>query len=132
MEITVYDGGYLYWITVDDLKKYKNFGLLNYVVDKPLYKLNSVTATLTEEGKKYYIRDAAKRQDYSREIIVKRAKLNFFEITGIQIFKEMNSAKVEYKIKRTNISPFGKADNAREFIKKSITFTKYDDGWRIN
>jgi hypothetical protein len=64
---------------------------------------------------------------------VKLATIEFGEITGIVERKELNIAEVNYTSKRKNITPFGMAHNLKEAtFSFTVTFTKYDDGWRIN
>lgn len=81
-------------------------------------------ATPTEKGKKYITND--------NKVIV--ATEEFGEVTGIIESKESKSAEVNYTIRRINITPFGRIvfNLNEETYNKSETFTKYDDGWRIN
>lgn len=63
---------------------------------------------------------------------VQLATIEFGEITGIVERKEFNIAEVQYTTKRTNITAFGKAYYKNEEVfNYSTTFTKYDDGWRL-
>jgi hypothetical protein len=63
---------------------------------------------------------------------VQVATIEFGEITGIIERKEYKTAEVQYTTKRTNITAFGKAYNKiEEIFNHSTTFTKYDDGWRL-
>jgi hypothetical protein len=90
----------------------------------------------TEEGKKY-----ATDIEYSNwwrwhKIIL--CDIIFDEITGIQINEQTNVARLEYSLKRTNWTPFGKYFKEKEPSKypeiitgKNATLQKYDDGWRI-
>ncbi len=64
---------------------------------------------------------------------IRTSTLEFGEITGIVERKELNIAEVNYTLRRINITPFGSMIyNAKEeIIARTISFTKYDDGWRI-
>jgi hypothetical protein len=81
-------------------------------------------ATLTEEGKKYITNNNT----------VITSTYEFGEITGIVERKEFNTSEVNYTIRRTNITPFGRIvfNINEETYNRTETFTKYDDGWRIN
>lgn len=72
-------------------------------------------------------------------INVKVAKMDFGEITGILETKETNTAVVNFTYIRKDLTPFGSIKHPRsEFdlqegkLNSSRTFTKFDDGWRIN
>jgi hypothetical protein len=81
------------------------------------------TGKLTEEGRKYLV----------SENIFKVARKEFGEITGIVERKELNISEVQYTERIKDITPFGKVLGLyEETINKTATFTKYDDGWRIN
>lgn len=131
-------------MTISKWDKFKKLGLLTYEefgknpdrgtgwIPKVTIGGSGIRANLTKKGKKYVLSDI-KVDGFEKKVDVKIAELKFVEITGIKIYKEFNSAEVEYKIKRKNITPFGKALNINESkIEKSISFTKYDDGWRID
>ena len=76
---------------------------------------------LTEKGKQY--------QNGSGFIVAKR---EFGEITGIVERKELNISEVNFTEKRKDITPFGKALGINEeTFNRTETFTKYDDGWRL-
>lgn len=77
---------------------------------------------LTEKGNKY--------QTGSGFIV---AKKEFGEITGIVERKGLSISEVNYTEKRKDITPFGKALGINEeTFNRTATFTKYDDGWRID
>lgn len=126
--------------TINQWQKFKNRQLLTYqrfgqksngYFGKVTIGGNGVRAELTPKGNRYVVSEP-KTSGYEKFVMVKKAKLEFVEITRIQIFEEMNIAEVNYKIKRTNISPFGKAMGIKEeTIDKKATFNKFDDGWRI-
>lgn len=80
-------------------------------------------ANLTEKGKVYLI----------SEDNVEVATIEFGEITGIVERKEFNTAEVNYTLKRTKVTPFERIafDLTEETMNRNVTFTKYDDGWRI-
>lgn len=82
------------------------------------------TTTLTEGGKKYLIRES------DGVHVVKAYELAFGEITGIQLFKDSNTALADYILKITNITPFGSHFSTQP-ISRQATFALYDDGWRI-
>ena len=83
---------------------------------------------LTEKGKQYI----AGKSD-GRDFLFKVSDLDFGEITGIVEQKESNTAKVNYTLIRKNITPFGTIFGLKEgAFNNSITFTKFDDGWRID
>jgi hypothetical protein len=86
----------------------------------------SVIVSLTDEGKKYLV------QDNGKSYIVNLWETDINEITGIQEMKEAKIAKVDYTISNKNISPFGEIFNDKNQITtKSVNFSLYDDGWRI-
>jgi len=137
-EITIYDNTFGKSGTVYELKKFKKLGLLDYTDTGNYRRRGSVRATLTEKGKKYYIRDA-RSNSMEKNIIVKVAELHFDKVTGIKFNNEKNTAYVEYEVRQTNITPFGQVKNILRFkdiedkvIKKTAYFEKFDDGWRIH
>lgn len=79
---------------------------------------------LTADGNKYKVGE----QDYYP--VVKLGDLVFDEITGIADIME-NIKEVEYNLKYTNITPFGDIMLKTSKVAKTVTFRKYDDGWRI-
>lgn len=86
----------------------------------------SVKVSLTDEGKKYLV------QDNGKSYIVKLWETDINEITGIQEMKEAKIAKVDYTISNKNITPFGEIFNDKNQITiRSVNFSLYDDGWRI-
>ena len=101
----------------------------------------SVIGELTESGKQYAITDKysptnefGEKDHYRKQINVRLAKLDFGEITGIVESKESNSAIVNYTVIRKGITPFGRITNDLKegVVNASASFTKYDDGWRLN
>jgi hypothetical protein len=86
----------------------------------------SVKVSLTDEGKKYLV------QDNGKSYIVNLWETDINEITGIQEMKEAKIAKVDYTISNQNITPFGEIFNDKNQITtRSVNFSLYDDGWRI-
>ncbi len=86
----------------------------------------SVIVSLTDEGKKYLV------QDNGKSYIVNLWETDINEITGIQEMKEAKIAKVDYTISNKNITPFGAIFNDKNQIaSRSVNFSLYDDGWRI-
>jgi hypothetical protein len=74
-----------------------------------------------------------KAKPYVQGSSVRVSTIEFGGITGIIERKEFNVAEVDYVERRTSITPFGIAYGLNEeAFNRSITFTKYDDGWRIN
>lgn len=101
-------------ITLQDDEKHEDNGLVW------VFK----SAVLTNEGKKFLI-----NEDDSKYII-KTCVIDFGEITGIQTQEQLKTAYVGYTLMRTNISPFAKNVSSQP-INKSVNFSLYDDGWRI-
>jgi len=109
-------------------ENYKNHQLLTYDY---INNNRTIKTSFTKKGQKYVV-SGILPGGKTKFVMVKKASLDFYEITGIQVFKEFNAAEVNYKVKRTNISPFGKADGVQEEeFNKKVSFIKYDDGWRI-
>jgi hypothetical protein len=98
------------------------------------YLLVIESSELTDEGKKYAIGSTKHDNMNGNDFIqVKFADLDFGQITGIVEQDVLNAAEVKYTLVRKNITPFGRAFDINEgSIDKSITFTRYDDGWKIN
>ena len=110
---------------------------LDQLVSKGLIGINESTenndgchyvwanVVLTEEGRKYYVSES---QDAFE---LKTDEIDFGEITGIQIQEQQKVAYVSYTLKRGNNSPFNNENN-QEQLNRSVTFSLYEDGWRIN
>ena len=76
----------------------------------------------TENSKKYFVNN--------NEVIVSYKM--FDKITGISEPDSDGIIKVNYDLKETNITPFGKfLDTKEQIISSTSNFKKYDDGWRI-
>ena len=87
----------------------------------------SVIVSLTDEGKKYL------NQDNGNSYIVNLWETDIDEVTGIQEIKETKSAKVDYTISNSNITPFGEIfEDKNRNVSLSAYFSLFDDGWRIN
>lgn len=117
-DLTTYNKGYDGWgyVSAKDWRRlYRDFECTGTA---------SHIATPTEMGKKYIAN--------GNEVMV--ARIEFGEVTGIVERKEFNVSEVNFTIKRTNITPFGRIvfNLNEETNTRSVTFTKYDDGWRIN
>lgn len=83
---------------------------------------------ITNEGLKYVANADRKNSRFATNI------REFNEVTGIVFDDEAKTkAKVEFSVRRTNITPFGvfKEYNEGDIVDLSVEFTKYDDGWRI-
>ncbi|UOY05037.1 hypothetical protein L0P88_13855 [Muricauda sp. SCSIO 64092] len=141
LELTLEDRTIYRRITINRWKKYVELDLLTYTsfgqnklkgrFPKVSIGGSGVRATLTEKGKQYLVSDA-ETSGFVKHAQVRQAELEFVEITGIQVFEKMNVATVSYNIRRTNITPFGNANNLKErVINQTANFIKYDDGWRI-
>jgi hypothetical protein len=80
-------------------------------------------ATFTSKGKEFTLSNG--------QVIT--STIEFGEITGIIQSENGNSARVEFTLNRTNITPFGRiVFNLKEDHENRILdFIKYDDGWRI-
>ena len=71
---------------------------------------------------------------------MKMADRSLIAITGIRESSEGNTATVELQWQYTNLTPFGKVapllDGRLDYTPNrprnaSVTFKKYDDGWRL-
>ena len=114
----------------------QNEGLIKYN-EEDCYYNRGYHAYFTEKGKQYVVGEEYPDENYNeciRRIKVVGAKLEFGEIKGIVERKEFNVAEVSYTLIRKEITPFGKIafNLGEETITKTVNFTKYDDGWRID
>ena len=100
-------------ITVGDTTHYGNDIDFTYALIK-----------LTDEGKKYLIRDDGDK------FILKACEVVFGEITGIQIQEQDKVAEANYTLIRKNITPFGSNDSQGK-ENRTASFSLFDDGWRI-
>lgn len=115
-------------------------GVITYtagsVIERGTYSID-FTGTLTDKGKPFVVGLAPNEDNDSGNIVskflaVKTAQLEFGEITGIVEHKESSTADVQYTEKVT-LTPFGVAlAVATGPLARTATFTKYDDGWRLN
>lgn len=120
--------------TAKQYNELKGLGLLkNYTFKGEFPSQYHAKADFTDEGNKYVVSEV-RNQGYFDEVDVKVAKIEFGEITGIKEIKigDLISYSVEYTLKRNEINPFGKiVYNLEErIVKRTILFSKYDDGWR--
>lgn len=112
-------------------------GLINLGEEQQRQGTNRVviaTVDLTDEGKKYLFKDDRV------SFWLKGSVITFGEVTGIQIFEQSKTARVDYTLKRTIISPFRSSVTERRVSNfeseystqsRNATFELYDDGWRI-
>lgn len=121
-----------------NFKELQDEGILTYYNDGSGFYGGMLQATLTEKGKQLvvsenYVPAFNEILPGGNNISVKVAKLEFGEITGIQEIKEINAVRVIYTLVRKDITPFGKIafNLIEEPVSYEATFTKYDDGWRI-
>lgn len=117
-----------------DFQEAKNLGLLTYSGDRG----SLITATITDSLLKYVASGefAPQGDDFfpERRVNVIIAQQYFKEITGILENKEGNTAEVTFTLTQ-QITPFGKLRKfsiGNENISFFLTFSKFDDGWRIN
>lgn len=86
------------------------------------------------EGKVHHIAGPTDRTlvILGNQVVV--STIEFGEITGIVERKEFNIAEVQYTLVRKNVTPFGKLvfKLNEKIMPRNVTFTRYDDGWRIN
>lgn len=86
----------------------------------------SVKIELTEMGRKYLVNED------NNLFTVMLWETNVKEITGVQERPELKEAQVEYVTHNTNITPFGSVFNDKNNEhKRTVNFSLYDDGWRI-
>ena len=86
----------------------------------------SVKILLTEYGRKYLNKENNEAFD------VKLWEADITEITGIQEMENNKSARVDYTVSNTNITPFGEFfSNKNNVTQESVFFSLFDDGWRI-
>ncbi|HLG35373.1 MAG TPA: hypothetical protein VI757_10870, partial [Bacteroidia bacterium] len=64
---------------------------------------------------------------------VRVCDIEFNSVTGIMSNEHNKSARVEFNLRRTNITPFGKCFglNENDLINLSVNFAMYNDGWRL-
>lgn len=73
-----------------------------------------------------------KAKPYVQGNSVKVSSIIFGEITGIIERNESNSSEVHYTTKRTSLTPFAVFFGINEQVfNYSATFSRYDDGWRM-
>jgi hypothetical protein len=133
-DLYVYDATLSNNFTLNLYQKLQNEGLLTFS-ECGEGMSRGYCATLTEKGKQYAVSQEYNTDNmYIHKINVKVSTLDFGEITGIMEQKELNIAEVNYTIVRKDVNPFGRIafDLNNGTFTKSVTFTKYDDGWRIS
>jgi hypothetical protein len=118
--------------TVEIYTKLESEGLM--LCNKFAFGVGNIhDSELTEKGKEYAVGSIQHDNLWGNDYIqVRIADLDFGEITGIVEHKGSNISEVKFTLVRKNITPFGKAFNlSKGYIASTATFTKYDDGWRI-
>jgi hypothetical protein len=83
-----------------------------------------VTVSLTNEGKKYLVRESGGGYE------VKGYDLAFGEVTGIQINEQFKSAEADYTLRQVNMTAFGSSASGAP-IRRRASFALFDDGWRM-
>lgn len=102
---------------------------------------------LTPEGRKYLVEAKAFRDSVTQETVMYNrmwmADQELLSITGLLASPAGDSAQVEFTWKYANLTPFGevasifytvqgKLDYSPDNVhKETVTFKKYDDGWRL-
>lgn len=91
---------------------------------------------LTALGRQYYVSETTRTEGWSKPatyFIMKCADQVFGEILGMREIPGANITEVEYTLIYKNLTPFGIAQGWQEgqVTSHTVTFTKYDDGWRI-
>ena len=100
-----------------------------------LFSYSVYDCQLTLEGEKYKMKEKTSN-DGKTFYIVKLAEENFGDITGIVQSDDNKTATVEYTTIINNVTPFGQVMGRNKLQEgkinnHSVSFTKYDDGWRI-
>lgn len=117
---------------LDSFNRLKNAGLIEYQIGPSYFGSahKTITGTFTDEGSKYVVGIVDKSKG-TEVIRVKTGFVEFGEVTGIVERTALNIAEVTYT-EKTVVTPFGKFFKANEeTVSRVATFTKYDDGWRI-
>jgi hypothetical protein len=86
----------------------------------------SVKVTLTATGSQYLI------QEKAGTFVVNLWETDINEVTGIQEMPEQKLAQADYNLSNKNITPFGSLfTDKNNTSNRSVHFSLYDDGWRI-
>lgn len=136
--VTVDIGGDDWEVKKKQIEKFENMGLVTFeetphreettafLLGTTVRTWTSVKVSLSDEGKRYLL------QEDDKTFKVKLWETNIADITGIQEIGQEKRAKVDYTISNKNITLFGETfSNKNEIVSKSIYFSLYDDGWRI-
>lgn len=114
---------------------------INYFINKGLLHLNQETIyrdcaqwiynslSATPKGQPFIVIEK------NNKIYIRSAKFSVDQVTGIQENEKLLTAKVEYKLKKIENTPFADYWDVNCYDTEDILeayFTKYDDGWRIN
>jgi hypothetical protein len=87
----------------------------------------TVSISLTEEGKKYMIRE--NNDNYT----VRLWETSIDKINGIHETNGGKNAEVYFLISNKNITPFGESFEERNIkTNRTMYFSLFNDGWRIN
>ncbi len=127
----------------DDVKKiinyYENNGLVTVQEET---ESETTTAFLIGETTRTWVYAVIELTDKGREYLIEKTdkvyKVKIWDksienITGIQIYKERNSATVYYNEQNINITPFGELfDDKTSIENKTAYFSLFEDGWRID
>ncbi len=122
----------------EQLEKFQSEGLITFHTNSIVREGTSVTdfiVDFTSNGKQYLVGSPGidNENGYNQSVYVKVGFLDFGEITGIVTRPGVNITEVNYTEKVKDITPFGKVFNTQqETFNRQATFTKFDDGWRIN
>jgi len=112
-----------------ELKLLYQKGLANYNYIPPGNRGYGCYGELTEVGSKYLV--SILNRDFVRMAI---AKIEFDKLISAKEIPAYNAAQVEYSEKIVSITPVGEIYNdinIGKTYKNSATFSKYNDGWRL-
>lgn len=136
--VTVDIGGNEWEEKKKQIEKFENMGLITFeetpqreestafLLGTTVRTWTSVKVSLTDEGKKYLI------QESDKNFKVKLWETDILDITGVQEMEQEKRAKVDYTVSNKNITGFGESfSNKDQVVNKTIYFSLYDDGWRI-
>lgn len=97
-----------------------------FLLGRTVRTWTTVKISLTDEGKKYLL-----KQD-GQKFTVKRWETTVGDITTVEEVEPQKTARVDYVLSNTNITPFGECFIEKgKTISRSIYFSLTDDGWKI-
>lgn len=130
------DPGYAHRIALynDYFNRLQDIGVLTYTTDLSVVPgFTTFLAKFTDKGNPFVA--GPEKQGSTgvseRLVDVKIGYLSFDKITGIVEQKVFNITEVQYT-EKVELTPFGQILDMQQVFNKTATFTKYDDGWRIN